>query len=366
MLVLPEASLSGFRGIVMRTSSVIAVFVSLVLAAAAVFGVRGFLRDQVAALTTQDGAQVPQNTVVVANQPLRFGRLIESSSLRVIAWSSATIPEGAFRNIEELIGDKEKPRYVVGAIAQDEPILSTKITGPGQRASLSALLTEGMKAVSIRVDDVLGVAGFVLPGDRVDIMLTRRPRDAEAFTDILLQGVRVLAIDQLADDQADKPNVVRTVTMEVSTEEAQKLTLAANVGTLSLALRNVASAQVEAVNAVKIADLGGGLTAQALLEQKLQEERERLQKQLDAEREQRIAELEKLVRSVGENVDKRVDALKTEIDKKPEKVVVELPAPTILPKPEPRKVVTIPPRVFTDVGVFRNTKRTEYKVKILD
>ncbi|MEX0346098.1 MAG: Flp pilus assembly protein CpaB [Rhizobiaceae bacterium] len=348
----------------MRTSSIVAVFLSLVLAVAAVFGVRGFLRDQVAAMTAANDSQAPQNTVVVANQPLRFGRVIEPSSLKVIGWSSATIPEGAFRTIKELVGEEGEERYVIGAIAQDEPILSTKITGPGQRASLSTLLTDGMKAVSIRVDDVLGVAGFVLPGDRVDILLTRRPRNEEAFTDILLQGVRVLAIDQLADDQANKPNVVRTVTLEVSTEEAQKLTLAANVGTLSLALRNVASAQVEAVNAVKIADLGGGVTSQALLEQKLQEERERLQQQIDAEREKRLAELEKLVRSVGENVDKRVEALKSEIDKQPEKVVVEVPTPA--PQPEPPKVVTIPPRVFTDVGVFRNTKRTEYKVKILD
>ena len=349
----------------MRTSSVLAVILSLVLAVAAVFGVRSFLRNQVAALNAQDSKPVPLNTVVVASQPLRFGRVLEASSLKVISWSSATIPEGAFRKIEDLVKDDDEPRYVVAAIEADEPILSAKITGPGQRASLSALLSEGMKAVSIRVDDVLGVAGFVLPGDRVDIMLTRRPRGEEAFTDILLQGVKVLAIDQLADDRADKPNVVRTVTFEVSTEEAQKLTLAANVGTLSLALRNVASAQVESVNAIKIADLGGGVTSQALLAQKLQEERDRLQKQLDEEREKRLAEIENLVRKVGADVDKQVEALKTEIDKKPEKVIIEVPAPAPPPEPPAPKVVITPPaRVFADVGVFRNTKRTEYKVKV--
>ena len=85
-----------------------------------------------------------------------------------------------------------------------------------------------MKAVSIRVNDVLGVAGFVLPGDRVDIMLTRSDKAVGTYTDVLLQGVKVLAIDQTADDRADKPSVARTVTFEVSTQEAQKLTLAAN------------------------------------------------------------------------------------------------------------------------------------------
>jgi pilus assembly protein CpaB len=94
-----------------------------------------------------------------------------------------------------------------------------------------------MKAVTIRVNDVEGVAGFVLPGDRVDVMLTRQQDKAVAAADVVLQNVRVLAIDQLADERTEKPSVVKAVTLEVEVTAAQKLALAATVGTLSLALR---------------------------------------------------------------------------------------------------------------------------------
>jgi pilus assembly protein CpaB len=220
------------------------------------------------------GAQAtPLNTIVVASRPLRFGQPLRPEDVRTISWPSKELPAGGFRSLPELLGkdggkDADKIRYAMSAIEIDEPILSAKITGPGQRATLSAALTEGMKAVSIRVNDVLGVAGFVLPGDRVDILLTRafrNERDAdESYVDVLLQGVKVLAIDQTADDRTDKPNVVKTITFEVTTSEAQQLTLAATIGTLSLALRNVASSGVESTQPVTLADLGGGRTAQTL------------------------------------------------------------------------------------------------------
>jgi len=117
-----------------------------------------------------------------------------------------------------------------------------KITGPGQRATLSAMLGEGMKAVTIRVNDVEGVAGFVLPGDRVDIVLTRSGEKNNAVNDVVIQDVRVLAVDQLADQRADKPSVVKAVTIEVDPTEGQKVALAATVGTLSLLLRKAGDA----------------------------------------------------------------------------------------------------------------------------
>jgi len=104
-------------------------------------------------------------------------------------------------------------RVVLTAIEANEPILAAKITGPGQRATLSALLHEGMKAVTVRVNDVEGVAGFVLPGDRVDVMLSR-PGPAPT-TDVVIQDARVLAVDQIADERVDKPSVVKAVTLEL-------------------------------------------------------------------------------------------------------------------------------------------------------
>src|SRR5205085_8641957 len=137
----------------------------------------------------------------------------------------------------------------------NEPVLATKLTGPGQRATLSAVLHEGMKAVTVRVSDIEGVAGFVLPGDRVDILLTRRA-DKNGTTDVVLQNTRVLAIDQLADERADKPAVVKAVTLEVDTVAAQKLTLASQVGTLSLALRKAGEAIAGDQRRISTEDLG--------------------------------------------------------------------------------------------------------------
>ena len=261
---------------IMNRSSLVSLLIAFALAIVAVVGVQSYLASQQAALLAVNEIDVvPKNTIVVAAQPLRFGKIIEPGGLRVIDWPSEVVPNGAFRTIADVIGETGEPRYVMSSVETGEPLLSSKITGPGQRATLSAVLSQGMKAVSIRVNDVFGVAGFVLPGDRVDIMLTRNfdnasSADGKAFTDVLMQGVKVLAIDQLADNRADNPAVVKTVTFEVSTPEAQKLTLAQSIGTLSLALRNVASSAVETVTQVNIGDLSGEVSKELIETQTIQ------------------------------------------------------------------------------------------------
>src|SRR5262249_8217490 len=128
--------------------------------------------------------------------------------------------------------------------------------GPGQRASLSALIKEGMTAVTVRVNEILGVAGFVLPGDRVNVLLTRSDKDRGQYTDVLMQDVRVLAVNQLADDKTEKPMVAKAVTLEVSMEDAQKLVLAANVGNISLTLRQAGAGPGDITRRVTTSDLG--------------------------------------------------------------------------------------------------------------
>src|SRR3954471_5317523 len=198
-------------------------------------------------------------TIVVATKPLRFGNELASSSLREGSWPEEALPSGAFRSISDII-DAGGRRVVLTAIDPNEPVLSSKITGPGQRATLSATLQDGMRAFTIRVNDVEGVAGFVLPGDRVDVALTRQ-KDANgnnrSSTDIVLQNTRVLAIDQIADERNDKPAVVKAVTLEVDTAGAQKLSLAASVGTLSLMLRRAGESAVEATRVITLSDLAG-------------------------------------------------------------------------------------------------------------
>ena len=143
------------------------------------------------------------------------------------------MPAGAFPKISDILVGK---RIVLAAIDPNEAILRNKITGPGQRATLSAMLGDGMKAVTVRVNDVEGVAGFVLPGDHVDVLLTRNDKGI-TLNDVVIQNIRVLAIDQLADERTDKPSVVKAVTLEVNELDGQKVAVAGTAGTLSLLLR---------------------------------------------------------------------------------------------------------------------------------
>jgi pilus assembly protein CpaB len=147
-------------------------------------------------------------------------------------------------------------RVVLAAIEANEPVLALKITGPGQRATLSSLVKPGMKAVTIRVNDVEGVGGFVLPGDHVDIVLTRQIEKGSATTQVVLQNTRVLAVDQIADDRAAKATVAKSVTLEVDTVDAQKLWLASSVGSLSLLLRKAGETAEVRTRKVTLNDLG--------------------------------------------------------------------------------------------------------------
>lgn len=246
----------------MRGNSLLMLGLAVVFGIGAVVVTKVWLDTQRSQFTTSAEATLsPTDTVVVAATALRFGDRLQADNLKQIPWPSGARPNGAFMRKEELLESGD--RYVITALEANEPVLEWKVTGPGQRATLSAVLAEGKKAVTIRVNDVLGVAGFVLPGDRVDIMLTRQDRSPsdesrKAYIDVLLQNIKVLAIDQLADDRTDDPQVAKAVTVEVGTEQAQKLTLAANVGQLSLALRNVLSDTGEATRRVTIGDLGTG------------------------------------------------------------------------------------------------------------
>ena len=196
---------------------------------------------------------IATRTIVVAGKSLRFGSELSGGALREIPWPEQAIPAGAFATIADLT--KEGRRVVLSPIEANEPILGWKITGPGQRATLSAMLRDGLKAVTIRVNDVEGVAGFVLPGDYVDVALTRQNEKTAATSDVILQSARVLAIDQMADERSDKPSVVKAVTLEVDTVAAQKISLAASIGTMSLILRKAGEANAEFTRRISAADL---------------------------------------------------------------------------------------------------------------
>ena len=222
----------------MRTSTFVMIGFAVLFGLLAVFLAQIWLNnkadERLKSIDAQRKAAPPARSIVVASKPLRFGDELNSSALREMPWPENALPAGAFGKIADLTSGK---RVVLMPIDTNEAVLASKITGPGQRATLSAMLSDGMKAVTIRVNDVEGVAGFVLPGERVDVVLTRTGEKNNAVNDVVLQNVRVLAVDQLADQRADKPAVVKAVTLEVDPTDGQKIALAATVGTLSLLLR---------------------------------------------------------------------------------------------------------------------------------
>jgi pilus assembly protein CpaB len=204
---------------------------------------------------------VSTRTIVVAAKPLRFGNEVTREHLREVAWPEASLPAGSFAKADEILSGGK--RVALAAVEPNEPMLASKMTGPGQRATLSAMLRDGLKAVTIRVNDVDGVGGFVLPGDHVDVSLTRQMDKANATSEVVLQNVRVLAIDQSADERLEKPSVVKAVTLEVDAAGGQKLSLAASVGSLSLMLRKAGEANNQYTRRITLNDLSGPTTPAA-------------------------------------------------------------------------------------------------------
>jgi len=219
----------------MRNLGFVLLLVSIVLGGLTVFGLRHMSASRV-----QPDSKLHQTTVVVASRPIGFGEVLTPDLLRVQAWPKDGQPQGSFQTVAQVTAQR---RVALGPISANEPVLTARISGPGGRATLSGVIRAGMRATTIRVNDVFGVAGFVLPGDFVDVLITRDDGDhsrnlSTKRTDVLLRSVRVLAVDQLANENKNDPVVAKAATIEVTPEQAQKLALAADVGTLSLALRS--------------------------------------------------------------------------------------------------------------------------------
>ncbi|ESY98852.1 Flp pilus assembly protein CpaB [Mesorhizobium australicum] len=342
----------------MRANTLIMIVLAGVFGVLAVVLANIWLASQRNAMArTED---VPRDTVVVAAVPLKFGDTLTEDKLREIAWPAGAVPTGAFKTTKEMLAG-EGIKQALQAIGTNEPVLATKITGPGQRATLSAVLGEGMKAVSIRVNDVLGVAGFVFPGDRVDVLLTRTTRGDDgadkSFVDVLLQSMKVLAVDQVADVSKDSPTVVKSVTLEASTKDAQKLTLAAGAGQLSLALRQAAASKGETTERVTLSDLTGETPDDVAKRQADLDKKAAADALAEAERkraEDKIAGLTQAVEKVGSRLD--------ELGKvKPVPVVASTPEVREVVKEVIKYVQPEPPKNVT-VGVFRGVKLDTYDV----
>jgi pilus assembly protein CpaB len=232
----------------MRKTSVAILVVALVMGLSAVVLAHNWIRAQSGGVATQK--------IVVATSALSFGTELTKDNTTEIDWPAGQRPSGSFASERSLL--KDGSRVVLTPIERNEPILASKVTGPGQRGSLSNLLKEDMRAVTVRVDDVRGVAGFVLPGDRVDVVLIRTDgtQGAKSYADVIVQNVKVLAVDQKANERPNKANVVaRAVTLAVNSEDAQKILLATNIGRISLTLRESGQTGQEAIRRITEHDL---------------------------------------------------------------------------------------------------------------
>jgi pilus assembly protein CpaB len=246
----------------MGAKSFIMIGVALVCAALSILSGKTWLDRQASARLQQIDqmntraapAPIVTETIVIAAKPLKFGMPLTRDMLRELPWPAGQRPHGSFARIDEVL-PKDMKRTVLAAMAENEMVLAPKLTGPGQRAGLAALLEDGMKAVTLKAADAKGVAGFVLPGDRVDVLLTRHQTPETAHTDILLQNVRVLAVDQSADQTTSTPAVFRLVTLEVAAQHAQMVALAESIGDVSLILRRAGDAHTDETRRLSVSEL---------------------------------------------------------------------------------------------------------------
>jgi pilus assembly protein CpaB len=241
----------------MKRQSLVAITVAVVLGLLAVFLANTYL-------TASRSNQAPEGTtkIAVAAVPLDYGVEVTPEKIRFIDYPANALPEGVFRSPAELI-QPGKRRLALTPIKANEPILASKVTGAGEGASIAALLPDGKRAATVRINDVSGVAGFVQPSDAVDVLITRtigQGDRSQQVTDVLLQNIRVIAMGQRARNEGEgEPAVATTATLEVHPFEAQKLALGQQVGELNLVLRKPGESEDQPlVETVSLNDLRYG------------------------------------------------------------------------------------------------------------
>lgn len=201
-------------------------------------------------MTSRANPAASGTMVVVAGRDIPMGTEIQPDMLESVAWSAEMKPSGAFERPAALEG-----RVVKTALLRGEPILENRLAPIGTRGGLSAVIAEGKRAISVKVNEVVGVAGFALPGTYVDVMVNAKDSDRNPISKIVLERILVLAVAQEANPDQTKPKVVSAVTLEVTPEQAEALDLARSIGSLSLVLRNQIDQMPTGTAGVRTSDL---------------------------------------------------------------------------------------------------------------
>lgn len=224
-----------------NTKALIMIIVSLLL---------GLIAVVVAGKWVSDRARIDASTVLIANHDIDVGTRLSKDMLKETDWPSASKPIGSFQDPVKLEGRVLKSHLVLG-----EPVLESKLAPIGTSGGLSGVIAEGKRAITVRVNDVIGVAGFALPGNQVDILVNAQDENRKPFARIVLEQILVLAVAQDVARDDTKPKVVTAVTLEVSPQEAETLDLARSIGSLSLVLRNQMDDQSVDTEGRRISDL---------------------------------------------------------------------------------------------------------------
>lgn len=241
----------------MNIRSILVTVVGLCIAGASAYYARDLMTDRVAEETHAIRVEAEQamSTVVVALEDIPFAVPITRKMVAVQNWPRDALPEGAFQTLESVVGPEgSQPRSAKRAIVAGELLLASKLSGFGEKVTFLQTLTAGTRAMTIEVNAVSGVAGFVKPGDFVDIVLTEnRSGDLRART--IMQNVRVIGVDQEYGEGVETNRVARTLTVEVTPEDGQRLALAQRAGSLSLTLRTTDGGMDTPLPAMSLSDL---------------------------------------------------------------------------------------------------------------
>jgi pilus assembly protein CpaB len=240
------------------------------LAASAVLGLgallvaRAWLPNPQARAVALRPAPAQGVPVVLAAGPIAYGAKLQPKDLVVMQLPPAAVPPGAYSNVAQILKvDNGGAPVALMTMSAHEPVLPDKLSGAGVRPTLAAMIDEGMRAYTIGVTDVAGGGGHILPGDHVDVVLTRNVgvnyqtgQKGSLVSDMVIQNVKVLGMDLNADPNSTKPAVAHTATLEVSAQDSERLALSEQAGSLSLALRRAGQAELQPVRAVSQGDLG--------------------------------------------------------------------------------------------------------------
>jgi pilus assembly protein CpaB len=240
----------------MRRSSIIMLIAAVALGLIAVLFARTFLGNNGDAGAGKSAAAVRTVPTVIAAADINFGEKITPDKVKVVDWPASNLPQGSFQRMEELT--MGQGRTAMRPIVANEILTEKSLATGANRLSTAQLLGTQMRAISVPINEVSGVAGLIFPGDRVDVFMTRQPEEAMPISELLAQGARVLAVGADMNVGKEKPELVKSATIEVTPLQAQKIALAVTVGQVSLALRHFTDESRVRLQTAQVMDLNDG------------------------------------------------------------------------------------------------------------